>query len=99
MAKDLGRTLTPQLATDATAAIGIASRRGAGRARRLETATLWLQRHVTLKRLEIKKEKTKDNPADLGTKHLDRASMDRHLRALGFEDVGPISGRTPVQVP
>ena len=42
LAADLGRYLQLTLKTDATAAIGIASRRGAGKIRHLATQTLWL---------------------------------------------------------
>ena len=84
MAKDMGRTLTPRLRVDAEAAKGIASRRGVGKIRHLDTTTLWLQRHVTEKKIQLLKIHGKVNPADLGTKHLERIAMWRYLDLLGF---------------
>jgi hypothetical protein len=55
---------------DASAAKGIASRRGVGRIKHLRTETLWLQQAVTTRDLEVCKIDGEVNPADLGTKHL-----------------------------
>eukprot|EP00973_Karenia_brevis_P064993 9025141-Karenia_brevis.AAC.1 len=76
MAADFGRTLKGRLFGDATAASGIAKRRGAGKIRPIETKTLWLQRKLTEKELEACRRKGSENEADLGTKHLDRKSID-----------------------
>ena len=54
MAKDLALTLDPRVVIDASAAKGIASRRGVGKVRHLHVGTLWLQQaavsytHLTL---------------------------------------------------
>eukprot|EP00973_Karenia_brevis_P060709 8442818-Karenia_brevis.AAC.1 len=71
MALDSGRTLKSRLFGDATAANGIAKRRGAGKIRHIETKTIWLQRKLTEKELEICRRKGSENEAGLGTKHLD----------------------------
>jgi len=68
-----------EIHTDASAGIGIASRRGAGRVRHIATPTLWLQKLIGDKKAVIKKVPGADNVADMGTKHLDAATMLRHL--------------------
>eukprot|EP00971_Amphidinium_carterae_P338220 6475462-Amphidinium_carterae.1 len=85
MARDYGRQLSVRILGDATAAGGIGARRGAGKVRHIETSTLWLQRMVTLGRVELARQPGKFNTADLGTKHLDSKTMWQHLTALGFE--------------
>jgi len=84
LARDIGIELRPKLKMDATAAKGIAARRGVGKIRHLETQTLWLQRHVTNKKIDIEKVPGNDNPSDLGTKHVDRATLVRHLQRIAF---------------
>ena len=84
MSKDLGRTVQPRLWLDSTASKGIASRRGCGKVRHLETTTLWVQRFVTNKVLTIHKILGTLNDADLGTKHVDRQMMLSHLARLGY---------------
>ncbi|CAK0877935.1 unnamed protein product [Prorocentrum cordatum] len=84
LARDMGYELELRLAGDATAASGIAHRRGAGRIRHIETKTLWLQRHVTKRRVILSKTLGKVNVADLGTKHLAQKELDEMLGLLGF---------------
>eukprot|EP00974_Lingulodinium_polyedra_P114544 11090083-Lingulodinium_polyedra.AAC.1 len=67
MAADLGRALMPRLHGDATAASGIARRRGAGKIRHIEVKTLWLQRHITEKQIELARRPGTLNESDLGT--------------------------------
>ena len=95
MAKDLGRTLDPTLRVDASAAIGIASRRGVGKVRHLDVRTLWLQRLITDKLMKIAKTPGKENCADLGTKHLGRVEMWKHLNFLGFKK---LAGRSSLSL-
>ncbi len=52
----------------------------------LEVEDLWLQEAVTSERIELSKVACAENPADLLTKHLTRASEDRHLPTLGLRD-------------
>ena len=85
LARDMGRDLTAHLSGDASAARGIGARRGAGKIRHIETRTLWLQKHITEQEIILRQKKGSDNPADLGTKHLDQATMWKHTHALGFE--------------
>ena len=48
MAKDMGRILKPRLQVDAEAAKGIASRRGVGKIRHLDTSPLWAKQYGNL---------------------------------------------------
>ena len=84
--RDMGHALTEpvSLQMDATAGIGIASRRGAGRIRHIATPTLWLQCAVQDGRIKLAKIPGKENPADLGTKHVEREVIDRTLKQCGF---------------
>eukprot|EP00971_Amphidinium_carterae_P342001 6481117-Amphidinium_carterae.1 len=91
MAMDLNIPLKVQLHADATAASGIAHRRGAGKVRHIECGTLWLQRLITLGKISLKYKKGQDNPADLGTKHLDGKTMAKHLAFLGWI---PLEGKS-----
>ncbi|CAK0865658.1 unnamed protein product, partial [Prorocentrum cordatum] len=84
LARDMGYELELRLAGDATAASGIAHRRGAGRIRHIETKALWLQRHVTERRVILSKTLGKVNVADLGTKHQAQKELDEMLGLLGF---------------
>ena len=87
MAADFGLNLQVRLTGDATAASGIAHRRGAGKLRHVETKTLWLQRLVTDRRIIIRKEDTKDLVSDIGTKHVDSHTLWKHLKTMGFHKV------------
>ena len=84
MAADLGEDIKVVLRSDSSAALGIGGRQGLGKLRHLETGYLWLQDVLTHKRLSIKKVKGTENPADLGTKHLNFDDTEKHLRFLGY---------------
>ena len=93
MAKDFGIVLKPRLAGDATAAAGIARRRGAGKIRHIETNTLWLQRKSTSKQIELRRIPGKELVADLGTKHMTAANMIRLVEDLGYVYRKGVSGK------
>ena len=71
-----------EIKLDATAGRATAMRRGAGRIRHIATPTLWLQRLVI--NGDIKMTGGSDNCADLGPKHLDYRTMNRHLKFCGI---------------
>ena len=52
---DLGRTLPAVLYLDASATIGIATRRGVGKIRQLDVDTLWLQWRVAHRQVKVDK--------------------------------------------
>ena len=86
--RDLGRELPLRLLGDATAASGMARRRGAGRVRHIEVGTLWLQQIITEKKMVLGRRPGKENEADLGTKHLAQRELWECLGRLGFVAMG-----------
>ena len=70
--KDMGVDMTEplDLRLDASAGIGVAQRRGAGRIRHIATPTLWLQKAVSEGKVKVGKVAGTENPADLGTKYV-----------------------------
>ncbi len=81
---DLGLEMKVQVKTVSSAARSIASRRGAGRVRRIEVRELWAQDRVAKGELEITKVKGEENIADGLTKHVERAQMDCYIKKCGF---------------
>ena len=86
--KDFGVQLGLRLLQDSSASIGVASRRGAGGIKHIETQTLWLQQVVRRKLLNQKKVDGKKNNADLGTKHVDHQTMMDHLDRMNVKLFG-----------
>ena len=70
---------------DATAAIGIASRRGLGKLKHVNTIFLWVQERIDQLKIDIKKKHTSEMLADLLTKFLGNKIMLKHLTNMGFE--------------
>ena len=70
--------------TDATAAIGIARRRGMGKIRHLDTTDLWVQEVVRSGRVELLKVAGEENMADIMTKYVDRQLLDKMLTQMGM---------------
>ena len=62
----------------------MARRRGAGKIRHIETRTLCLQRKITNKEIELRREPGATIVSDLGTKHLSGPDMRRIVAKLGF---------------
>ena len=82
---DFGLTaLRLTLKSDATAAIGITQREGLGKVRHLATPDLWVQQRLRRREFNISKVPGTENPADLGTKGLEREAIQRFLRTLGM---------------
>ena len=96
MLTDMGMNPSLEVLTDASAAKGIASRTGLGKTRHIEVHYLWVQERVANKDMTLSKVWGHDNPADLLTKHLDAATLQRHLRLLGIEFREGRSAETPM---
>ena len=79
---DLGGTKADkvQILTDASAAVGIASRRGTGKVRHIEVSQLWLHDKVMRSEIELVKIRTDQKPADTLTKYVDWENIDMHMR-------------------
>ena len=82
--KDMGWEVRLRLHSDATAAIGMCKRKDLGKVRHLATTDLWIQEKVRSKEIEILKMLGVDNPADVLTKYVDRASMENAMSAIGM---------------
>ena len=65
--------------TDASAAVGIASRLGVGKVRHIEVNQPWLQQKVYEKSVEIIKVPTEENLADVLTKAVDSIKLRKHI--------------------
>ena len=80
LAKDLGISLGVRLHLDAAAALGILERRGVGKVRHLDVASLWLQEKELRKLIAMHKVSGLKNSSGISTKHLTRAKMMRVVR-------------------
>ena len=78
--KEMGLDAKIRICTDASAALGIANRRGVGKVRHIETSQLWLQEHVARGDLEIEKVNTQENLADALTKYVSSDAMRAHMK-------------------
>ena len=85
VAKDLGVAFKIKMLSDATAALGMCRRLGVGKVRHLDTSLLWIQAKVREGEISVGKILGTDNPADVLTKHVDAASMKKHLATMGLE--------------
>ena len=83
--EDLGETKRVRIATDAPTGKSLASRRGLGKVRHIEVAELWVQEAAKKERIEITKMNGTFDIADLFTKHVDRATQEKMVEALGGE--------------
>ena len=88
--QDFGANLGVTILTDASAAKGIASRRGLGKVRHIEVNQLWVQEKVSNGEITILKIGTRDNLADALTKYVEAETLNRHI--LGTNQ-GIIPGR------
>ena len=84
LAAGLGINLSLKVMTDATAAIGIARRRGLGKVRHLATADLWIQDRIRKKDFGLEKVPGCDNPSDIMTKNVSRDILLKHMSNLGL---------------
>ena len=64
--------------------IGICRRRGLGRVRHLAVADLWIQDKLRTKDFFLHKVAGADNIADMLTKHLEKATHEKHVNNMNF---------------
>ena len=84
LCKDMGWVVGINLHSDATAAIGIARRKGLGKIRHLDCTDLWIQDKIRSKDMAIFKVLGADNMADILTKYVDRKTIDSALTSMGL---------------
>ena len=70
------------LRSDASAALSVVERKGVGRMRHIDTNILWLQEKELREQVSFLKVGGKMNPADLCTKHVDRALAQDHMNRM-----------------
>ena len=75
LSKDMGWDYKIRVHSDATAAIGIAQRRGMGKVRHLDVTDLWIQDKIRAKAVDLVEIKGEHNPADIFTKCVDRSIL------------------------
>ena len=85
--RDFGVEVQLEIHSDATAAIGIASRQGLGRIRHIAVADLWIQQRIKAGDFQAYKVGTKENIADLMTKALDEQRMGELLDAMSVSPI------------
>ena len=81
----MGSDLDLHLETDSSAAVGMISKVGLQKTKHLDTKTLWIQQALMQGKFRLRKIDGTTNPANLLTKHLDFATMVKHMRCLGLE--------------
>ena len=75
----MGIDVRIRVSTDASAAKGIASRRGLGKIRHIEVHQLWVQDKVASGEIEVRKVDGKANLADMLTKHVGSEDLRVHM--------------------
>ena len=85
LCRDMGWSLKIVVHSDATAAIGIARRKGLGRIRHLDVTDLWIQDKIRSRQMELRKVEGTKNCADVLTKYVDRPSMEAALKTMNME--------------
>lgn len=95
LCKDLGFNVDIRVHSDATAAIGIARRRGMGKIRHLDTTDLWIQERVRSKDVELVTVLGSENPADALAKYVDAGILNSTMNRLGLKNTSGISAAAP----
>ena len=84
IASDMGLSFKVIIETDASAANGIASRKGLGKVRHIDVSQLRLQDRVSTGDIAIEKLSTRINLADALTKHVDSGKLNSHMVSVGL---------------
>jgi len=79
---DLGVQMKLDLLTDASAAKGIATRKGIGKVRHIEVSQLWLQDKARKGEIEVIKVEGSKNVADALTKAVNQEDLNRHIEKV-----------------
>ena len=85
MAADFGLEASPHSVVDASAAIGIAQRKGLGKIRHLDTQSLWIQDALRERRVEWSKVLGTEHPADMMIQPLGSKSLNKLMGNVGLE--------------
>ena len=82
--RDLGQEKKPVLTIDAKATEHILHRQGIGKLKHIDVAYLWIQDEIRSRRLQVRRIKSEDNIADLGTKPWSKAVITKHCTTMGY---------------
>ena len=82
--RDLGFNYKLRIHSDATAAIGIARRRGMGKISHLDCSDLWVQEKIRSQKIKLTKINGSENPADASTKHGDKNNLNMSMSKIGM---------------
>ena len=82
--RDAGWKLPLHVRTDATAAIGIARRKGLGKIHHLDVTDLWIQDKIRSGAIQLSKVAGTENMADVLTKYVEKKAMDAALRRMNI---------------
>ena len=84
MMRDLGSAVKPVLSIDAKATEHILHRQGIGKLKHIDVASLWVQDEIRSQRLRVRRVRSEENVADLGTKPLSNTVIAKHCLTLGY---------------
>ena len=90
--RGLGYEMKPVLAIDAKATEHILHRQGIGKLKHIDVAYLWVQDEIGSKRLRVRRVKSEENVADLGTKPLSKAVITKRCLTLGYVNMAEENG-------
>ena len=82
--RDMGWDLPIVVHSNATAAIGIARRKGLGKIRHIDVTNRWIRDKVRSKLIGLTKVLGADNPADMFTKYVERSILEKALAAMNL---------------
>ena len=85
---DLGAKANSTVHSDASVAIGIVNRQGAGKLRHVKVQYLWMQDLVKNREVQVSKVSGERNTAEMMKKNLDSATMCEHFGNDGPGEVG-----------
>ena len=85
MARDFAIQSECTILADASAALRIISRKGLGKVRQLDANHLWIQQVAAQKRVKYEKVAGSVNPADLMTKELAAADVDKYVAMMNAQ--------------
>ena len=85
MCKDINFAKPLHVHSDASAAIGIARRRGLGKLRHLDVEDLWVQEQVRNKKVHLHKVLGTENPADISTMYVEHQISSKALQFMNLK--------------
>ena len=83
----LGFAEKPVLAIDAEATEHILHRQGIWKLKHMDVAYLWVQDEIRSQRLRVRRVRSEESVADLGTKPLTKTVIAKHCLTLGYTNM------------